>query len=295
MRQLIIFSSSRICHVADLEGSADVYQSRSSDRPLKLSRGLERAVPAALGLAKYSTAARNVGQHAELPVRSSFKTSATSRAAGTHVPPVEDPWLRRTSVTYLQFRNSILDAQVEGTEESRVKSVVSDSEQTFIPKDAAEASAGATPVRSETDTARPNASCSASDSETSTSPAQIPEITPDTATCEGVRDGNGSGAGSGPDFDPPEIRNRYFPYSGHFPLAGSDTRLTSEDVIDLLDPFLVEGRRNRMEKVVGERTYGVVPVVEGLVDLGNVSAICRTAEALGFQSVQVISTDQRRR
>ena len=44
-----------------------------------------------------------------------------------------------------------------------------------------------------------------------------------------------------------------------------------------------------MQAVAAQRTVGVCTVIEGLADPGNVSAVCRTADALGFLSVHVIS------
>lgn len=62
----------------------------------------------------------------------------------------------------------------------------------------------------------------------------------------------------------------------------------SRDVIRLLAPHLSDERRQRIRDAVRERTYHVVPVVEGLANTGNVSAVMRTAEGLGLQEFHVI-------
>ena len=62
----------------------------------------------------------------------------------------------------------------------------------------------------------------------------------------------------------------------------------AEEIIRGLEPFLTEHRRERIRQVVAGRTYSIVPVVEGLYDRGNTSAVLRTAEALGYQSVHII-------
>lgn len=72
------------------------------------------------------------------------------------------------------------------------------------------------------------------------------------------------------------------------PFAVEDESFSARDVITLLDPYLSEERRTRMLSVIEERTYSVVPVMETLYDRGNVSAVLRSAEALGFQTVHIV-------
>ncbi len=79
------------------------------------------------------------------------------------------------------------------------------------------------------------------------------------------------------------------PAHARFPLEMAGHRLTAADVIGHLAPFLTERRRARIQAVVVGRTYALVPVVEGLVNVGNVSAVMRTAEALGCQAFHVVT------
>ncbi len=65
-------------------------------------------------------------------------------------------------------------------------------------------------------------------------------------------------------------------------------RLHARQIIELLSPFITETRRARIARVVQHRTYTVTPVIEGLYDLGNVSAVMRTAEGLGYQPFHLI-------
>ena len=81
------------------------------------------------------------------------------------------------------------------------------------------------------------------------------------------------------------------PAAAGFPLAVGARRLTAAQVLQHLAPFLTERRRARIEAVVAERTRAVVPVVEGLINVGNVSAVMRTAEALGCQDLHVVTGD----
>ena len=64
-------------------------------------------------------------------------------------------------------------------------------------------------------------------------------------------------------------------------------------VIGVLAPYLTGARRARIEDVLDGRTYTVATVVEGLVNTGNVSAVMRSAEALGFGSFHVVTGEGR--
>ena len=64
-----------------------------------------------------------------------------------------------------------------------------------------------------------------------------------------------------------------------------------EFVRTVLEPVLTEDRKNRIHEVVAGRTYDIATVVEGLANVGNVSAVMRTAEAFGFQPFHVVAAD----
>lgn len=86
---------------------------------------------------------------------------------------------------------------------------------------------------------------------------------------------------------------RWFPYLDKFK-AGSEF-LSSEEVLEAVDSSLMDLRKERFRNVVENRTYSICLVVEGLSDAGNVSAVFRSADALGFQSVHVVSLDSNKR
>lgn len=71
------------------------------------------------------------------------------------------------------------------------------------------------------------------------------------------------------------------------------TGLPPDVVAARLAEVLRPQRRARLEAALGGRTYAVVPVVEGLVDRGNVNAVMRSAEALGYQAFHLIQGDRR--
>jgi tRNA (guanosine-2'-O-)-methyltransferase len=77
-----------------------------------------------------------------------------------------------------------------------------------------------------------------------------------------------------------------------FDIAGR--RLAPGRIVELLQPFMTERRLRRIREVVSRRTRTVVPVIEGLVNTGNVSAVMRSAEALGCQDMHVVRGENER-
>lgn len=69
-----------------------------------------------------------------------------------------------------------------------------------------------------------------------------------------------------------------------------DTLLTPSMIVEILEGHLTERRRAEIEGVLDSRTLDVAVVVEGMVDLGNVSAIMRSAEAFGIQTMHAVDT-----
>ena len=74
---------------------------------------------------------------------------------------------------------------------------------------------------------------------------------------------------------------RRFRFEGH--------QLAPSRVIELLRPHMTTERKEGIDRVVSGRTYSVVPVVEGLINTGNVSAVMRSAEAIGCQGFHLIT------
>ena len=58
----------------------------------------------------------------------------------------------------------------------------------------------------------------------------------------------------------------------------------------LLADQITPRRRARIDNVVARRIYGTVGVLDGLYDRGNVSAVLRSTEGLGFGEVHIIET-----
>ena len=62
----------------------------------------------------------------------------------------------------------------------------------------------------------------------------------------------------------------------------------AEVVIEALSPVVTPERRKRIEEVVGGRTDGLVLVLDRIADPHNSSAVLRSADAFGVQTVHVI-------
>lgn len=63
-------------------------------------------------------------------------------------------------------------------------------------------------------------------------------------------------------------------------------------IASTLEELLLPERRNRIEDVLSARSETVATVVEGVLNTGNVSAVMRTAEALGFHLFHAITNSQ---
>lgn len=95
--------------------------------------------------------------------------------------------------------------------------------------------------------------------------------------------------------DPERIMERLLDASGERfdGLRIDGRRIEPAEIVAALESALTDERRERIETVLRGRTYAVTTVVEGLANTGNVSAVMRTAEGLGFQSFHVIAGEAR--
>jgi tRNA (guanosine-2'-O-)-methyltransferase len=64
-------------------------------------------------------------------------------------------------------------------------------------------------------------------------------------------------------------------------------------VIAALEPMLTVERRQRIAHVIAARSRAVVPVLDGVNDPHNVSAVLRSADAFGVQEVHLIEGGER--
>lgn len=61
-------------------------------------------------------------------------------------------------------------------------------------------------------------------------------------------------------------------------------------VLEKMGPLLTNERKEKIARVVAERNFSTAVVLEGIYDRGNISAVMRSAEGLGFANFHVIET-----
>jgi len=79
-----------------------------------------------------------------------------------------------------------------------------------------------------------------------------------------------------------------FPYEHDtFCFDGLDASL--EDLTRAFTPVISPDRLARLDAVVEQRSFDILPILEGAYDIGNVLAVCRSTEALGIGTLGVVS------
>ena len=72
------------------------------------------------------------------------------------------------------------------------------------------------------------------------------------------------------------------------PLSVDGAAVPAAQVVATIGPTLTAARRQRVAEVVAARTLAVAPVLEQVADAGNVAAVLRSAEGLGFGGVHLV-------
>ncbi len=92
------------------------------------------------------------------------------------------------------------------------------------------------------------------------------------------------------------IHENPFPYEEEFEIYSK--KFHYSEVIKILEYYFTEERKIKLRRVSSQRSCQFIPVLEKFFDNGNLSAVFRTAESLGFHHVysvdnQVIKHSQR--
>lgn len=82
-----------------------------------------------------------------------------------------------------------------------------------------------------------------------------------------------------------------FPHQNPFEFEG--IKFEVDWVEQNVKPLLTEDRLQRIDHVVSGRTYSITCVLENIYDRGNSSAVMRSAEGLGIQSIHHIEINDR--
>ncbi|MEM6783746.1 MAG: RNA methyltransferase [Bacteroidota bacterium] len=79
------------------------------------------------------------------------------------------------------------------------------------------------------------------------------------------------------------------PYADGFVFDG--VTYAPDEVVARLAPLLSDPRKARIAAAVAQRTYAVVPVLEGVHDAGNLNAVLRSAEGLGYGAAHLVALE----
>lgn len=81
-----------------------------------------------------------------------------------------------------------------------------------------------------------------------------------------------------------------FPLSSEIKIDNGKKTVSVADVMTYVYPLLTAERQQKIQKVTAERCFSISVVLESIYDRGNISAVMRTAEGLGFTNFHVIET-----
>jgi tRNA (guanosine-2'-O-)-methyltransferase len=91
----------------------------------------------------------------------------------------------------------------------------------------------------------------------------------------------------------PQDHQSCFPYRDVIQVGKSFLHYT--EVLNFLGPFLTDQRKERIQSIVQRRSFHIVPVLDQIYDEGNISAVWRSADHFGFQSVHTVSSQKTRK
>lgn len=73
----------------------------------------------------------------------------------------------------------------------------------------------------------------------------------------------------------------------------SDLHLNFQVVMQTIWPLLTEERRQKITRVAAGRCFDIAVVMDGIYDRGNISAVLRTGEGMGFANFHVIESQEK--
>ncbi|WII73355.1 RNA methyltransferase [Bdellovibrio sp. 22V] len=83
-----------------------------------------------------------------------------------------------------------------------------------------------------------------------------------------------------------------FPYGPELAI-NANLKVHHQLILEKIGPLLTDERRQKIERVVALRNFDTAVVLEGIYDRGNISAVMRSAEGLGFGNFHVIETQEK--
>lgn len=83
-----------------------------------------------------------------------------------------------------------------------------------------------------------------------------------------------------------------FPYGPDLEI-NAHLKVNYQLVLEKIGPLLTPERREKIDRVVSLRNFDTAVVLESIYDRGNISAVMRSAEGLGFGNFHVIETQEK--
>ncbi len=83
-----------------------------------------------------------------------------------------------------------------------------------------------------------------------------------------------------------------FPYGPELEI-NAKLKVNFKIILEKIGPMLTPDRCQKIDRVVKERNFDTAVVLESIYDRGNISAVMRTAEGLGFGNFHVIETQEK--
>jgi tRNA (guanosine-2'-O-)-methyltransferase len=83
-----------------------------------------------------------------------------------------------------------------------------------------------------------------------------------------------------------------FPYGTELEIS-THLKVHYKLVLEKLGPLLTADRKEKIQRVVSQRNFDTAVVLESIYDRGNISAVMRSAEGLGFGNFHVIETQEK--
>lgn len=81
-----------------------------------------------------------------------------------------------------------------------------------------------------------------------------------------------------------------YPHSEWIEVAGQ--KLHIEQIIAILEPILTEDRIESINKILPKRTRNIAVVLEQIYDIGNINAVIRSMEGMGYHALHNIKNDK---
>ena len=86
------------------------------------------------------------------------------------------------------------------------------------------------------------------------------------------------------------VFQKFFPLDEHLVIEGN--QYSVQQIFDVFTSQLQLGRRERIEKVMADKTCDITLVLERLYDTGNINAVVRSAENFGILPLNIIESQK---